>query len=107
MEKSYEEWEPLLLENDIPIGAINNIKQAIAHPQVEARNMLIRMEHPVLGEIPVIANPMALSDSPPTYRLPPPALAPGAADPATGGAVATTPPPPARRAAPATPASSA
>jgi crotonobetainyl-CoA:carnitine CoA-transferase CaiB-like acyl-CoA transferase len=36
--------------------------------------MLVRMPHPVLGEVPMIGNPMALSSSPPVYRRPPPGL---------------------------------
>ena len=43
--RSYEEWEKLLLENDIPTGAINDIGQVAEHPQVKARKSLITMEH--------------------------------------------------------------
>ena len=33
--RTYEEWEKILLANDIPVGAINNIAQVIEHPQVK------------------------------------------------------------------------
>src|SRR5688572_5782029 len=33
--RTYEEWEALLLANDIPVGAINDIAQVVEHPQVK------------------------------------------------------------------------
>ena len=32
--KTYEEWEAIFLPKGIPFGAINNIAQVVAHPQV-------------------------------------------------------------------------
>src|SRR5215510_6364655 len=39
--RSYEEWEALLLEHGIPVGAINRIDQLVEHPQVKARGMIV------------------------------------------------------------------
>ncbi len=36
--------------------------------------MVVEMEHPTVGDIRVIGNPMHLADTPPSYRLPPPTL---------------------------------
>ena len=58
----------------VPCGRVRSIADALADPQVEARGMLVRRPHPVLGEVPRIGNPMALSSSPPVYRRPPPGL---------------------------------
>jgi crotonobetainyl-CoA:carnitine CoA-transferase CaiB-like acyl-CoA transferase len=58
----------------VPCGRVRSIDQALADPQVAARGMLVTMPHDTLGECSLIANPIALSDTPPTYRLPPPAL---------------------------------
>jgi crotonobetainyl-CoA:carnitine CoA-transferase CaiB-like acyl-CoA transferase len=58
----------------VPCGRVRSIDQALADPQVDARQMLVTMTHRQLGPFRVIANPMALSDAPPAYRLPPPAL---------------------------------
>ncbi len=58
----------------VPCGRVRSVDQALADPQVAARQMLVTMAHEQLGPFPLIANPMALSDAPPTYRLPPPAL---------------------------------
>ena len=35
--RGYKEWEELLLANEIPCGAINDIEQLMEHPQVKAR----------------------------------------------------------------------
>ncbi len=58
----------------VPCGRVRSIDQALADPQVDARHMLLTMEQAELGAIPMIANPMAMSATPPAYRLPPPAL---------------------------------
>jgi CoA:oxalate CoA-transferase len=59
----------------IPCGPINNVAQALAHPQVAARNMLITVEDPVAGTLKLAGNPLKLSAfaDPPT-RPPAPAL---------------------------------
>ena len=58
----------------VPCGRVRSIDQALADPQVADRGMLVAMEHRELGRFSMIGNPMALSATPPTYRLPPPAL---------------------------------
>jgi formyl-CoA transferase/CoA:oxalate CoA-transferase len=32
--RTYEEWEPVLLDRGIPVGAINDLAQVVEHPQV-------------------------------------------------------------------------
>ncbi|HUC66831.1 MAG TPA: CaiB/BaiF CoA-transferase family protein [Stellaceae bacterium] len=59
----------------IPCGPINNVAQALAHPQVVARNMLITVEDPVAGTLKLAGNPLKLSAFPdPPTRPPAPAL---------------------------------
>src|SRR5215212_5404334 len=64
MEKSYEEWEPLLLKNDIPVGAINNVAEVVEHPQVKARESLREVNHPSVGKVRVVRSPVRLSKTP-------------------------------------------
>jgi crotonobetainyl-CoA:carnitine CoA-transferase CaiB-like acyl-CoA transferase len=70
--KTYEEWEALLLENDIPCGAINNIGQVIEHPQVKARGSIVEFDHPTTGKVRAIGNPIRLSKTPAQLRTPAP-----------------------------------
>jgi crotonobetainyl-CoA:carnitine CoA-transferase CaiB-like acyl-CoA transferase len=74
MTRPYEEWEPLLLKNDIPVGAINDLSQVVEHPQVKARNALVEVEHPKAGKIRVIRSPVRLSKAPFAVRSPAPML---------------------------------
>lgn len=62
-------FEPL----GIPVGPINNVAQALAEPQVAARNMLVETMDPVLGALKVVGNPIKISGFPdlPTRRLAP------------------------------------
>ena len=72
--RSYEEWEPLLLSNDIPVGAINNIAQVVDHPQVKARNALLTLDHPRAGKVHAVGSPVRLSATPATVTRPAPLL---------------------------------
>jgi formyl-CoA transferase/CoA:oxalate CoA-transferase len=70
--RTYEEWEPLLLENDIPVGAINNLAQVVEHPQVKARRSFIELEHPRVGKVRTVRSPVRLSRTPSEIRRPSP-----------------------------------
>jgi CoA:oxalate CoA-transferase len=68
-------WIRLLERAGIPCGPINNVAEALAHPQVAARNMLVSVEDPVVGSLRLAGNPLKLSAfaDPPT-RPPAPEL---------------------------------
>ncbi len=72
--RTYEEWEALLLANGIPVGAINNIEEVVAHPQVEARESLVEMDHPRAGKVRMVGAPVRLSETPGSVRTPAPML---------------------------------
>ncbi|MFO1195578.1 MAG: CoA transferase [Burkholderiaceae bacterium] len=72
--RTYEQWETLLLDAGIPMGAINDIGQLVEHPQVKARGSLVRMEHPRAGEVTIVGVPIRLSRTPGSVRTPAPKL---------------------------------
>src|SRR6267143_946394 len=72
--RSYEEWEPLLLAQGIPMGAINTIPQVVEHPQVIARGALVEMAHPRAGKVRMVGAPVRLSETPGSVRTPAPLL---------------------------------
>jgi CoA:oxalate CoA-transferase len=73
--KTTAEWIALLEKSGIPAAPINNVKEALAHPQVAARHMLIEMEDPSVGTVRLAGNPMKLSAFPDqTTRAPAPEL---------------------------------
>jgi CoA:oxalate CoA-transferase len=73
--KPAEEWIDIIGKAGVPCGPINTVDRALAHPQVEARNMLITVEDPKAGTLKLAGNPLKLSAfaDPPT-RPPAPAL---------------------------------
>ncbi len=68
------EWIDLLEEQKIGCGPINTLKEVFADPHVVAREMVVPMRHASGADITVIANPVKLSATPPTYRSAPPVL---------------------------------
>jgi CoA:oxalate CoA-transferase len=73
--KSAEEWIEVIGKGGVPCGPINTIDRALAHPQVEARNMLITVEDPKAGTLKLAGNPLKLSAfADPSTRSPAPAL---------------------------------
>ena len=62
--KSYEEWEAILMEGGIPVGAINTIDRVVDHPQVRAREALVPCHHPAAGTIEVFGPSVRLSETP-------------------------------------------
>ena len=68
-------WVEQLEALSIGCGPINTLAQVFADPQVQARGMVVHMDHPASAEgVRVIANPVRLSATPAAYRLPPPLL---------------------------------
>ena len=74
--KSSDWWLNELEKENIGCGPINNLAEVFADPHVKAREMVVEMEHPTMGSKPIklIANPIKLSKTPPTYRQAPPLL---------------------------------
>ncbi|MGZ8993514.1 MAG: CaiB/BaiF CoA transferase family protein [Burkholderiaceae bacterium] len=67
-------WTERLDAAGVPCGAINDIAHALADPQVAARNLRIDLTHALAGHVPMVANPIKMSATPPGYELPPPLL---------------------------------
>lgn len=61
-----------LSEQGVPAGILNNLHELFDDAQVKARDMKLRMEHERLGPVDLVANPLRFSQTPVTYRSPPP-----------------------------------
>jgi len=57
--------------NNVPCGEINNLEEVFDSPQVAARGMRVKMDHPH-SEIELIGNPVKFSKTPVSYRKAPP-----------------------------------
>lgn len=71
--KPTDYWVSGLYEVDVPVGPVQDMAQAFAHPQTQARGMEIEMAH-TLCDAPVklVGSPLKLSDTPVAYNRAPP-----------------------------------
>jgi crotonobetainyl-CoA:carnitine CoA-transferase CaiB-like acyl-CoA transferase len=72
--RSTADWTQVLGAADIPCGPINDIVAAFASPQAVAREMIVDVEHPVLGAVRQVGLPFRLSATPASIRTAPPLL---------------------------------
>ena len=56
-----DHWIARLEAAGLPCGPVNNVAQAISHPQVEARNMLVEVDDATTGPLKLVGNPMKFS----------------------------------------------
>ena len=74
LEKDRDEWLKIFEEHGIVSAPILTLPEALTHPQIAANEMIVEMEHPSLGMIQVLADPVKLTATPATVRTPPPKL---------------------------------
>jgi CoA:oxalate CoA-transferase len=60
-QKTTAQWIDILGKAGLPCGPINNIAQALAHPQVAARNMLVSVPDPSGATLKLVGNPLKMS----------------------------------------------
>jgi crotonobetainyl-CoA:carnitine CoA-transferase CaiB-like acyl-CoA transferase len=72
--RSKADWLAALEAAKVPCGAINNLAEVFADPQVEARGMVTEWQHPVKSDLRLVSSPIKLSATPVATRLPPPLL---------------------------------
>jgi crotonobetainyl-CoA:carnitine CoA-transferase CaiB-like acyl-CoA transferase len=74
--RSTREWTEGLAALGVPCSPVNTIDQVFQDPQVQARGMRIDVPHAsaATGTVPLIANPIRMSTTPPVYRRSPPTL---------------------------------
>lgn len=74
--KTTKEWVEGLAALGVPCGPVNSLDQVFTDPQVQARGMRLDLPHAsaAAGTVPLIANPLKMSATPPSYRHSPPTL---------------------------------
>ena len=72
--KSCDHWVDLLVKAGVPAAPVNTVGRMIEDPQVIAREMIVKQQHPTAGEISVIGVPVKLSETPGSVRTPAPLL---------------------------------
>jgi len=74
LERTTAEWMAAIEAVGVPCGPINDFAAVFADPQVIARELRRDLDHALGGASPMVASPLNLSATPPTYRTAPPLL---------------------------------
>lgn len=69
-----KEMEDIMDKAGIPCGPILNVKEAIEHPHIQAREMMVHCEHPTAGDQYFQGCVMKLSETPGSVDTPAPLL---------------------------------
>ncbi|MFF3335267.1 CaiB/BaiF CoA transferase family protein [Streptomyces sp. NPDC002888] len=72
--RARDEWLAVLDEHDVPAGPFNEMPEVFDDPQIQHRGMLVEVEDPVSGRLPLLANPIRFTATPVEGYAPPPAL---------------------------------
>ena len=67
-------WVGILEEAGVPCGPINDLSDVFGDPQVNEREMRLRVRHPSAGEIDQTGIPIKFSATPGSIDAPPPVL---------------------------------
>jgi len=65
LSKTREEWWEWAKDKQVMIAPVVYIEEALSDPHLRHRQMVVKKEHPALGEVIHIGNPLKLSDTPP------------------------------------------
>ncbi len=68
------EWLAALESAGVPCGRVRTVAEALDHPQLAARGLIVEREHPTAGRGRYVGSPIHLSDAQRASALPPPTL---------------------------------
>lgn len=68
------DWEAGCEAAGIPCGAILDVNEALAHPQITARGGIVEQQTPEGEVVRTLPNPLHFSATPVSFRAPPPSL---------------------------------
>ncbi len=72
--RSAEELEARLAEAGVPCSQVNDYAQVFADPHIQARKVVVDVEHSRMGTIKTVRNPVLAEKNGPAITLPPPLL---------------------------------
>ncbi len=70
--RTLDEWKSHLVQAGIPFAPYQNFLETVSDPQARANDFFVPFDHPTYGPIEVIANPVNLSETPASIRMPAP-----------------------------------
>jgi len=70
-ERTVAELIELFTEYEVPHAPILGVTEALSQPQTVAREMVVEVDHPVLGSIPIVNRPIKFDEKQPKPAAPP------------------------------------
>jgi formyl-CoA transferase/CoA:oxalate CoA-transferase len=70
-ERTSAEWQAILARHQVPCGPLLSVAEVFGLPQMQARDNVVTVEHPVAGPLPLLRNPIRFLDRTMEYRPPP------------------------------------
>jgi len=72
--RTRDEWIALLTELGVPCAPINTLSETLEHPHTTARGIVLEYEHPTLGPLKTVAQPIQFEGVTRAIKSPPPML---------------------------------
>jgi crotonobetainyl-CoA:carnitine CoA-transferase CaiB-like acyl-CoA transferase len=66
--RTRDEWFEILVKADVCVGKVYDPEEMVTDPQVQARDMVVDVEHPVHGKVREFGIPIKLSETPGSVR---------------------------------------
>ena len=73
-QRKASELEAILMEAGVPCSKMNNIKEVFEDPHMIDRGITVDVEHPVMGKMKAVRNPVLFSEESPSIRKHAPSL---------------------------------
>jgi len=73
-QKDVDDWLADLVKAGLPCGRINSVPEVFAHPQAQARDMILETDHASAGTVKLPGFPYKFSGTPAEIQKPPPML---------------------------------
>ena len=73
-QRTRAEWTAVLVGASVPCGPVRSVAEALADPQLQAREMLVRAMHATASDLTLLGVPIKLSNTPGSVRTAPPTL---------------------------------
>lgn len=64
LKKTQDEWMEIFIKRDACVMPVKNFSEACSDPQIQARKMIVELNHPKFGKIQNIASPIRYSRTP-------------------------------------------
>ena len=66
--RSTADWLEALAARGVPSAPVNDVREALLDPQVEARHGIVEIDHPRFGTVRQVASPFRVGEEPLRYR---------------------------------------